>query len=54
MVTRIYDSFQGLSTDIKPTEDVGYNSIFLEVDTFKIWIYDRNINPITNNGWWEI
>ena len=53
MVTRIYDSFQGLSTDIKPTEDVGCGSIFW-VDTFKFWIYDRNINPITNNGWWEI
>lgn len=52
--------YQGLSTDDKPIDDtksvyrVGYGSTFYELDTGKVFTYDKNINPITNNGWWEV
>lgn len=50
--------FQGLSTDNKPTDDkiyrVGYGSTFYEIDTKKVFLYDTNINPLTNNNWWEV
>ena len=46
---------QGLSTDTKPTELLGTGSTLWEIDTKKGWIFDeKNINPITSNGWWEI
>ena len=56
-------SFQGLSTDPKPTivslGTVEYplvsGSTFLEVDTFKVYIYDsNNFNEILENYWWEV
>lgn len=34
-----YCEYAGLSTDTKPTEGVGVGSIFLEVDTGKVFIY---------------
>lgn len=52
--TRDNDEYRGLSTDIKPTVNVDYGSVFLELDTRKIFTYDKNINPITSNGWWEV
>lgn len=33
-------SYQGLSTDEKPTENVPINSLFLELDTGKIYYFD--------------
>lgn len=45
--------FSGLSTDTKPTENVGYGSSYYEVDTMKYWTYDININPATSNHWWS-
>lgn len=56
-------TFQGLSTDVKPaTVDngtvkyiVGDQSAFLELDTKKVWVYDSaNVNPATNDNWWEV
>ena len=32
--------YKGLSTDTKPTEDVGVNSLFLELDTGKFYYFD--------------
>jgi hypothetical protein len=47
--------FQGLSTDPKPTKDVGSGSTFYELDKQKGYIYDSlNVNAITGNGWWEV
>ena len=46
---------QGLSTDTKPTFNVGSGSIFSELDTGKDFRYDAgNVNAVTSNGWWEI
>ena len=33
-------SYQGLSTDTKPTEDVAINSLFLELDTGDFYYFD--------------
>jgi hypothetical protein len=46
--------YNGLSTDTRPV--VADNSAtFIEVDTKKTWIYDENnINPATEDNWWEI
>ena len=33
-------SYQGLSTDVKPTEDVAVNSLFLELDTGDFYYFD--------------
>lgn len=33
--------FRGLSTDDKPTENVGNGSTFLEIDTSDIYIFDE-------------
>lgn len=47
--------FVGVSTDAKPTEDVGSGSSFREFDTGKLWVFSNlNINPVTSNGWWEV
>jgi hypothetical protein len=47
--------FQGLSTDTKPTLDIGGGSTFYELDTKKGWVFDLgNVNPATNNNWWEV
>ena len=52
--------FQGLSTDVKPIDNpvtrdrVGHGSTFYEINTGKAFIYDININPVTNSGWWEV
>lgn len=35
-----YD-FKGLSTDTKPTESVGVNSMFLELDTGDFYYFDN-------------
>lgn len=36
-----YFEFAGLSTDTKPTEEVGTGSVFLEVDTGSAYFYDE-------------
>ena len=35
-----YMELEGLSTDEKPTEDVGVNSLFLELDTGDFYYFD--------------
>lgn len=37
---RTYE-FRGLSTDIKPVERVGNGSIFIEMDTGKVYMFDE-------------
>jgi hypothetical protein len=45
----------GLSTDVKPTQDMGSGSTFYELDTKKVWQFSKlNINPVTGDGWWEV
>lgn len=44
MITGIYGQpvckeFAGLSTDVKPTDDVLENSLFLELDTGKFYYF---------------
>ncbi len=41
--------FRGLSTDDKPTKGVGNGSIFFEMDTGKVYMYDEQ-----NKEWKEI
>ena len=41
--------FRGLSTDEKPVESVGNGSIFIEIDTGKVFLYDAE-----NKVWREI
>lgn len=35
-----YKEYKGLSTDTKPTEGVGVNSLFLELDTGDFYYFD--------------
>ena len=35
-----YKEFSGLSTDSKPTENIGVNSLFLELNTNKVYYFD--------------
>lgn len=35
-----FHEFMGLSTDTKPTEGVGVNSLFLELDTGDVYYFD--------------
>ena len=41
--------YRGLSTDDKPTENVTNGSIFIEIDTGKIYMFD-----LENEEWMEI
>ncbi len=41
--------FRGLSTDVKPTERVGNGSIFIEMDTGKVYMFDKQ-----NTEWKEL
>lgn len=41
--------YRGLSTDVKPTERVGNGSIFIEIDTGKVYMFDRE-----NTEWKEL
>ena len=34
--------FRGLSTDAKPTENVGNGSVFFEIDTAKAFMFDES------------
>lgn len=45
---RTYE-FRGLSTDIKPIERVGNGSIFIEMDTGKVYMFDEQ-----NTEWKEL
>lgn len=51
---------QGLSTDTKPLVNESGLSLrsqasFLELDTGTTFIFsNKNINPATLNGWWEM
>lgn len=45
---QIVGQYVGLSTDNKPTEDIGNGSIFIEIDTKKIYFYDEE-----NSQWLE-
>jgi len=38
---RLYE-YRGLSTDSKPIERVGNGSIFLEMDTCKVFMFDED------------
>lgn len=33
--------FRGLSTDVKPVENVGNGSVFIEMDTSKVFMFDE-------------
>ena len=44
MITTINEKtyeFRGLSTDEKPVERVGNGSVFIELDTGKVFIFDE-------------
>lgn len=41
--------FRGLSTDEKPVEKVGNGSVFIEIDTGKVFMFDEQ-----NKVWKEI
>ena len=44
MITTINEKtyeFRGLSTDEKPIERIGNGSIFIEIDTGKVFIFDE-------------
>lgn len=48
-------NLSGLSTDVKPTKNIGTGSRFYEINTGDTYVYSvLNVNPITNNGWWKI
>jgi len=52
MITSVDQStyeFRGLSTDTKPTENVGNGSLFFEMDTSKWYMFDASANT-----WMEI
>ena len=52
MITAINEKtyeFRGLSTDEKPVENVGNGSIFIEMDTGKVFMFDEQ-----NKVWKEI
>ena len=52
MITTINEKtyeFRGLSTDDKPVENVGNGSVFIEIDTGKVFIFDEQ-----NKLWKEI
>lgn len=45
MITGLYGQpvcheYAGLSTDVKPTEDIAPNSLFLELDTGDFYYFD--------------
>lgn len=41
--------YRGLSTDVKPTKRVGNGSVFIEMDTGKVFMFDEQ-----NKVWKEI
>lgn len=43
------EEFYGLSDDTKPTDGIATGSVFFEVDTSAIFIYDEE-----NSTWYEI
>lgn len=51
--TVIYAELRGLSTDEKPTEvgdkTIGNGSVFIEIDTGKLYFYDKE-----NEQWKEV
>lgn len=47
--TKELREYRGLSTDTKPTTNVANGSIFFEIDTGKVFMYDE-----TNTQWREI
>ena len=52
MITTINEKtyeFRGLSTDEKPIESVGNGSVFIEIDTGKVFIFDKQ-----NKTWREL
>ena len=52
MITTINEKtyeFRGLSTDEKPVEKVGNGSVFIELDTGKVFMFDEQ-----NKVWKEI
>ena len=52
MITTINEKtyeFRGLSTDDKPIERVGNGSVFIELDTGKVFIFDEQ-----NKTWREL
>lgn len=40
-VDNLTNEFDGLSTDTKPTDGVRNGSVFIEIDTGKIYLYDE-------------
>ena len=48
-------SLRVLTADTRPT-DVGTGSVLLELDGEKrLFQYsEKNINPVTSDGWWEL
>jgi len=53
MITIVDDGeLQGLNTDERPKANAG--DVLWEIDTGKIYKYDKNINPLTGDNWWEV
>lgn len=56
----IKKEYTGLTADQRPSDDdvyrIGSGSTYMELDGLKrIFMYDaNNINPITNDNWWEV
>lgn len=47
-VSNLTDEYNGLSTDTKPTDGVRNGSVFIEIDSGKIYFYDEE-----NSEWHE-
>lgn len=47
-VANLIDEYDGLSTDTKPTSGVRNGSVFAEIDTGKIYLFDEE-----NSQWIE-
>ena len=51
MIDGVGNELRGLSTDTKPTEHVSNGSVFLEIDTGEVYIFDKeNIQWIKFGG----
>ena len=47
--TLVEKEYRGLSTDTKPTENITNGSVFVEIDTGKLYMYD-----LDNELWKEV
>ena len=50
---KLYCEFAGLSTDDKPVDNLLTGSIFIEVDTSKVYFYDEESVDSVSGPWIE-